>query len=135
MNLSKNLNLLMMTYSYKINNTTKAIIVDINGEMYPTDFAKLDVEVCTLALNLNYKIIFNFKKAIVRICLGEAYFWFSNHLDNINLQFRFIPTAHIANDSNESFFHFVETTWSNQGVKIKMFKNEDEALNWLGQFT
>ena len=126
-----------MTYSYKIykiNEVSKAIIVDVIGDMHTTDFAKLDVEICSLALNLNCKIIFNFKNAIIRIGFGEAYFWFSNHLDKVNLQFRRIPTAHIANDSNELFLHFIETTWSNQGVSIKMFKKDTDALEWLERF-
>jgi hypothetical protein len=123
-----------MTYLYKIDKVRKNILVNIKGDIYTLEFAKLDVEVLTLALNLNYKIIFNFKSAIIRIGFGEAYFWFSKHLDNVNLQFRRIPTAHIANDSNERFFYFVETAWSNQGVRIKMFKNDTDALEWMEQF-
>jgi len=123
-----------MTYLYNIDKVKKNILVDVIGDIYTADFAKLDVEVCALALNLNCKIIFNFKNAIIRIGFGEAYFWFSKHLDNVNLQFRRIPTAHIANDSNERFFHFVETAWSNQGVRIKMVKNDTDALEWMEQF-
>jgi len=131
---TNNLNLKIMDHSYEINETTRTITVVVVGEVHANDFAKLDVEVCSLALNLNFKIAFNFKNAIIRIGLGEAYFWFSNHLDNVNLKFRLIPTAHIASDSNERFFHFIETTWSNQGVKIKMFKEDAKALEWLEQF-
>lgn len=123
-----------MIYLYKIVKAKKYILVDVIGDVHTAEFAKLDVEVCALASNLNYKIIFNFKRAIIRIGFGEAYFWFSKHLDNVNLQFRRIPTAHIANDSNEHFFYFVETAWSNQGIRIKMFKNDTDALEWIEQF-
>jgi len=123
-----------MEYSYRIDTVNRAIVVAIVGELYANDFAKLDVEVCSLALGLNYKLVFNFKKAIIRIGLGEAYFWFPDHLDKINMSFRQITSAHIANDTDESFFCFVETTWSNRGVRTKMFKEEKAALKWLKQF-
>jgi len=52
----------------------------------------------------------------------------------VNVQFRNVPTAHIASDKNWSFLHFVETTWTNRGVNIKLFKEEEPAIKWLGQF-
>jgi len=123
-----------MEYSYNINDISKTIIVVIVGEINASNFAKLDVEICTLALSLQYKIIFDFSNATVIISVGEAYFWFPNHLDKINMLFRRIPTAHIANSKNESFFHFVETTWTNHGIKTKMFKEKELAMEWLNQF-
>lgn len=123
-----------MEYIYKINKQEKAIIVIIVGELNASDFAKLDLEICKLAIELNYNIIFNFSKAIVNIGIGEAYFWFKNHLDKINVLFREIPIAHIASEVNENFLYFVETTWSNNGIKTKMFKEEQVAMKWLQQF-
>jgi hypothetical protein len=120
-----------MKYSYKLDKARKIITVTVVGELYPNDFSKIDIDVCTLALSHDCKIVFNFTEVIIHISIGEAYFWFSNHLDKVNFMFRSIPTALVANDENEKFLHFVETTWSNRGMKIKMFKELDEALLWL----
>jgi len=123
-----------MEHSYDINEVNRTITVVLVGEIYANDFAKLNIEVCSVALKLNYKLIFDFTNAIVRIGLGEAYFWFSDHLDKINTSFRQIPTAHVANDINETFFRFVEVAWTNRGSRTKMFKEVTSALEWLDQF-
>jgi len=122
-----------MEYSYEINEVSKTITVIIEGEVNARNFAKLNVEICTLAVSLHCKIIFDFTSAIVDISIGEAYFWFANHLDKINILFRRIPTAHIVNEKNESFFYFVETTWTNHGINTKMFKEGVLAQDWLNQ--
>lgn len=122
-----------MRHLYTVNDISKTIVVIIIGDVNASNFAKLDVEICMLAFQLDYKIIFDFSQATVSIGLGEAYFWFTNHLDKINALFREIPTAHIANEKNEHFFHFVETTWTNHGIRTKMFKDLDSAVNWLGE--
>jgi hypothetical protein len=132
--LTNNLNLKKMEHSCEINEENRTITVVVVGEVHANDFAKLDVEVCSLALKLNYKLIFNFSNAIVRIGLGEAYFWFSDHLDKVNISFRRIPIAHIANNLNEPFFRFVEVAWTNRGIRTKMFKEVKSALEWLDQF-
>ncbi|ADQ81089.1 hypothetical protein Palpr_2960 [Paludibacter propionicigenes WB4] len=123
-----------MEHSYSVNDINKTIIVIIVGDVNAANFAKLDAEICMLAFNLNYKIIFDFSQAAVTIGMGEAYFWFTNHLDKINMLFRKIPTAHIANNENENFFHFVETTWTNHGIKTGMFKDLESAVNWLAKY-
>jgi len=123
-----------MEYSYSVNDISQTIIVVIVGEVTAANFEKLDIEICLLALNLHYKIIFDFSQTTITISMGEAYFWFANHLDKINLLFRRIPTAHIANDKNENFFHFVEITWNNNGIITKMFKDLEEASNWVERF-
>jgi hypothetical protein len=122
-----------MEYSYIINDVHRTVLVTVSGELYANDFAKLNIEVCSMALKLNYKLIFDFTNAVVRIGLGEAYFWFSDHLDKINTSFRRIPTAHIANDLNEPFFRFVEVAWTNRGSRTKMFREVERALEWLDQ--
>jgi len=123
-----------MDHSYEINEITRTITVVLVGEVHANDFAKLDVKVCSLALKLDYKLIFDFRNTIVRIGLGEAYFWFSDHLDKINTSFRRIPTAHIVDDLNEPFFRFVEVAWTNRGIRTKKFKDVKSALEWLDQF-
>ena len=123
-----------LEHSYEINDENRTITVVVVGELHANDFAKLDVKVCLLALKLDYKLIFDFTNAIVRIGLGEAYFWFSDHLDKINTSFRRIPTAHIVNDLNEPFFKFVELAWTNRGIRTKKFKDVKSALEWLDQF-
>jgi len=122
-----------MEYSYVLNDVHRTVLVTVSGELYANDFAKLNIEVCSVALKLNYKLIFDFTNAVIRIGLGEAYFGFSDHLDKINTSFRRIPTAHIANDLNEAFFRFVEVAWTNRGSRTKMFKEVESALEWLDQ--
>ena len=122
-----------MEYSYIINDVHRTVLVTVIGELYANDFAKLNIDVCSVAQELNYKLIFDFTNAVVRIGLGEVYFWFSDHLGQFNTPSIRIPTAHIANDLNEAFFRFVEVAWTNRGSRTKMFKEVERALEWLDQ--
>lgn len=65
-----------MEYSYITNDVNKLVSITIIGELYANDFVKLNIEVCLLALKLNYKLFFDFTYADVKICIAEAYFWF-----------------------------------------------------------
>jgi len=123
-----------MEYSYIINDVHRTVLVTVIGELYVNDFAQLNIKACSVAQKLNYKLILNFTNAVVRIGLGEAYFWFSEHLGKSNTPSMRIPTAHIANDLNEAFFRFVEVAWTNRGSRTKMFKKVESALEWLDQF-
>ena len=123
-----------MDCTYRIDTINKIILVTVVGELNATDFHKLGLDIYRIALKRNSKVVFDFAGANIKISVGEAYFWFSEHLDNVNVQFRNVPTAHIASDKNWSFLHFVETTWTNRGVNIKLFKEEEPAIKWLGQF-
>ncbi len=120
-----------MDCSYRIDKINKIILVTVVGELNATNFEKLCLDIYKMALKLKSKIIFDFTSANITICIGAAYFWFTEHLDNIDIRFRHIPTAHIASDNNWSFLEFVETTWSNKGICVKAFKQKDIAIKWL----
>jgi len=120
-----------MDYSYRINKINKIILVTVVGELNATNFEKLCLEIYKQALELKYKVIFDFIGTNITISVGEAYYWFTEHLDNIDIRYRKIPIAYIANDKNWSFLEFVETMWSNGGIVIKVFKNEAFAVKWL----
>lgn len=132
--LTNKLNIKGMEYSYVINDVNRLVSITVIGELYANDFAKLHIEVCSLALKRNYKLIFDFTNTNIRISIGEAYFWFSDHLDRVNMSFRRIPIAFITNELDKMFFSFVEVAWTNRGIRIKIFKEVKSALEWFEQF-
>lgn len=123
-----------MGYSYRIDKINRIVLVTIVGELNAINFEKLCLAIYKMALMLKCKVIFDFTSANITICIGAAYFWFTEHLDHIDVRFRSIPIACIASDRNLSFLEFVEITWSNIGVNVKVFNARKLALKWLTSF-
>ena len=121
-----------MEYSYVINN--KIIIVIVVGILIAEEVALMGIKIRIKALNLNCKIIFDFTNAKNQMTIANAYYWFLDYYDNVDMKFRYIQTAHLSNEQNEAFFKFVETTCNNKGILIRMFKEKKEALLWFELF-
>lgn len=120
-----------MEYSYRIDDSKNIIFVTAVGDLTSGAFDEVGLKIFNLALTVKSSVVFDFSRVTVKISLGEIYFWFSNHLDKVDAQFRNIPTAVVSSAKNETFFHFVETTWTNHGAKTMVFKDEFQAQNWL----
>jgi hypothetical protein len=123
-----------MEYSYTINESSKSLDVVVSGQVDSAAFTKLGIKIRTLALELGYAILFDYRNAKVNISIGEVYFWFRDHLDKVSMKFRSIPTAHLTNENNAQLFRFADLTWSNTGVVVKSFNDPADAKNWLGRF-
>jgi hypothetical protein len=120
-----------MEYNFKIDTDTKIIKVQTSGELIKRELAKMDKSIRTMAIELKYKILFDFRQSKNRITLAEAYFWFTDFYEANEKPLIFIPTAHLSNIEDKQFFSFFETTTNNNGIPIKMFLEEESAMAWL----
>jgi hypothetical protein len=123
-----------MEYTYDIIENYKVIFVKVSGILNVQEVALMGKTIRLKAKELNYKILFDFTHTKNKISTAEAYFWFTNHYDKIDMKLRYIPTAHISNEEDKSFFYFFETTCYNKCIKVKMFMEKEKALEWLKSY-
>jgi len=120
-----------MDYTLELIHSEAIVCVTVYGHLNSREAIPLGKYIRSKALELNYKIIIDFRFSINHILISDAYFWFTNHYDIVNLNFRIIPTAHITNEVNAEFFNFVQTTCQNNGIPIRLFRDLGLAKDWL----
>lgn len=120
-----------MEYTYEIDDDYKIIIVIVSGNLITNEVALMGKTIRQKALSMNYNILFDFRNSKNHLLIFEAYFWFAEHYDKINTEFRKIRTAHLTNENDKQFFHFVETTSFNKGINIRMFTELKHALEYI----
>jgi len=120
-----------MEYTYKIDAESKTIKVITKGELTTRETAAMGLEILTKAKELKYKIIFDYRLSRNRISITEAYYWFSAHYDNVDLELRKIPTAYIVNENDCEFYFFFECTSINKCIPIKVFLDENTISEWI----
>ncbi len=119
-----------MEYTYKVISNYKIIKVKVIGDLATKETASMGKIIRLKAKEMNYKIFFDLTQANNKISISEAYFWFADHYDNIDIKLRYIPTAYLTNEKDKSFFNFFETTCLNKGIRVKMFMKMEEAFEW-----
>jgi hypothetical protein len=124
-----------MEYTYEINSRYQTISVITIGDLITEKAVKMGLEVLSIAKKLKFKIVFDNRLSKNKISVGEAYNWFSRHFDNIDSEFRYIPTAYIANKEDWDFYSFFECTCNNKGIPIKAFRDENAAMKWIESLT
>jgi len=122
-----------MAHSYVIEHDLRIFIVRILGEVRANDFSKLEKEIRSMTFALKYKVIFDFRKAKVKICIGEAYFIYAIRFDRARFEFWNVPTAHIVNPDYNDLFSFIDLVCLNDNLKIKTFKAKREALKLFNE--
>lgn len=120
-----------MEYTYELIDNYKIIKVKVLGELKPKETALMGKNIRLKAKELNYKILFDLTEAENKVSISDAYFWFADHYDKIDIQLRYIPTAHVTHEKDKSFFSFFETTCYNKNIRVRMFMESKEALEWL----
>lgn len=120
-----------MEYTYELNSEMQTIIVKTTGYLTTKKTAAMGVEILLKAKDLNYKVIFDHRLSKNRISIAEAYSWYSNHYDHIDIELRRIPTAYISNKEDLPFYSFFECTCNNKGIIIKVFREENAVLEWV----
>ncbi|MEI7504290.1 MAG: hypothetical protein WCJ61_13500, partial [Paludibacter sp.] len=103
------------------------------GDLITNELSAMCLKMRLQALDLNYGLIFDYRLSKNYISITEAYSWFSVHYDSVDMKLRRINTAVISNKYDKEFFSFLETTCYNKGITIKMFLEEEKALDWLGR--
>jgi hypothetical protein len=84
-----------------------------------------------MAMDLKYKIIFDYRLSKNKISITDAYYWVSTHFDIVDTKLKMIKSAYLVNKVDWEFYLFFETTSSNHGMQIKVFQDEDTLLSWL----
>lgn len=120
-----------MDYNYSIDLNNRIIYVKVTGVINETNGADLGIQIRLKALELNCKIFFDFSESQNKISMGSAYFWFANQYGNIDPKIRYIPTAYHINNEETAFYSFLQTVAMNQGIRIRIFSIEEDALIWL----
>lgn len=109
----------------------KIITVRVSGDMYVYESASLGAEVRARAKKDHYKVLFDFRKAKNHITVLDAYYWITKYYDSVDPHLKWVPVAHLTNAEDETFFSFVETTFINRGAMVRLFKDEEKAIEWL----
>jgi hypothetical protein len=123
-----------MEYTYEIIDECKIIKVTVLGILTTCETALMGIVVRVKAFETGYKLLFDYRLLTsIQISSGAAYFWFPDYYDKINIKLRHIPTAIIINKTNYSAFNFFENTCYNKGIKLKVFEENEKALEWLNQ--
>ena len=122
-----------MDYNFELNKNSKIITVKTTGHLKTTELAEMCVLIRKKAVDLNYNIIFDYSLSKNFISITEAYYWFSDYYDVVDLKLRQIPAAVITSKEDNEFFQFLETTCSNEGITLKVFLEELPAVQWLDQ--
>ncbi len=120
-----------MKYAFEINTMSKTIRVITEGNLTIQKAAAMGLEILMKAKELKCKIIFDHRLSKNKISITDAYYWFPTHYDNIDMEFRKIPTAYIVNNTDLEFYSFFECTCTNKGIPIKVFQDENAVLKWL----
>ncbi len=123
-----------MNYSYEKNESSKTITVRTTGHLNTKELSEMGVLIRLHAVDSKSKIIFDHRLSKNFITITQAYYWFSDYYDVIDIKLRQIPTAIITNKEDDNFFQFLETRCSNQGIPIKVFLEEKTAIDWLSKF-
>ncbi|MEI7504413.1 MAG: hypothetical protein WCJ61_14130 [Paludibacter sp.] len=101
------------------------------GDLEPNEVAELELKIRLMAMDLNYKIIFDYRLSKNKISITDAYYWVSTHFDTVDTKLKLIKSAYLVNKDDWEFYSFFETTSNNHGMQIKVFQEEDTLLNWL----
>lgn len=120
-----------MNYIPEIITKDKVIIVRTTGELRTKELSAMCVLMRLKARDLKYKLIFDYSLSKNYISITEAYYWFSDYYDSIDKNLSDIPVAIISNVADKYFFDFVENRYTNIGIQIKVFTEEECALQWM----
>lgn len=83
------------------------------------------------AQSLQYRIIFDFRRAENYVTCVEGIRWYGDQYDNNDPHLKYIPTAHLANEEERPVFQSVETSFMNGGIRVKLFSDSETAVAWL----
>ena len=120
-----------MEYNYSIDMVNKIIHVKVTGDIHETEAAEMGVLLRRKALDLKCKLFLDLSDANCHILMGTAYFWVERRYDVVDERMRYISTAYLINPEQESYYNFIQTLCLNHGIKVRIFKSEDDAIGWL----
>lgn len=120
-----------MEYEFEYDDNRKIIFIRINGELLIEESSKMGLEARLKAKEINFRLIFDFKKTTFIRSIVQAHCWPDDHYIGIDPTIKHIKTAYVVNDRDMEFWSFVETSFMNKGFNIKIFQEEKDAIEWI----
>ena len=120
-----------MEVQYEYDDKQKIIFIRVSGEMTMESIASISNEIRLKAKEMNYKLLYDFRKSTYKKAIIDAYKFFEENFDEKEIEVNYIPTANIVNVEDQDFFQFVETTLTNRGARLKYFTDEKKGIDWL----
>ena len=119
-----------MSYSLHIADTRKYIIVIIKGPITIDLARQYSMEAREMGRSTGIqRFLFDVRDATNRSSTFENYEFAYRNAQEMQLE-RKVHSAILA-DPNDSSHDFVELTMRNAGFCVKLFRDEDTAINWL----
>lgn len=125
----------MASYKLELNNSLSYIRVEAFGDIEQEMGEKIITEARTLASENNYDILYDMRAASSKVQLSD---WF--HLPRTldvyrHKKARFISAAVLLapDEKMPDQYKFFETVVGNLGFRLKIFFEENEALEWLAK--
>ncbi|MEW8033436.1 MAG: hypothetical protein AB2540_05970 [Candidatus Thiodiazotropha endolucinida] len=120
-----------MKYEERIDDSRGIIFVKTTGTLIREKLGPAAAATRAKAKAKKYVLLFDFSESDNYLSLVDAVNWFKDYYDPIDTSLRHIRSAHLVGEQTEDFFQFVETAWLNRGGYIKVFRDEQSALEWL----
>ena len=120
-----------MEVVYEYDDDRKIIIIRVSGEMTIETIAPVSNENRLKAKEMNYKLLYDFRRSSYKKAIVGAYKFFEENFDETEIDVNYIPTANIINEEDVEFFKFIETTLTNRGARLKYFTDEEKGIEWL----
>lgn len=123
-----------MEYIIEINDSVRISKVILTGILTVSEMGPIGKEARLKAYELGYKLLFDFRSVDVNVTMAEAFNYPREAYSDIEPATKIIPTAHLVKIEDEEFWSFVEISFRNVGMNIRMFFDENEAVEWLSNY-
>ena len=120
-----------MEYYVDIDDRNQVVLCVCKGTLDLASAKAMTRDVRKQSFELGYGLLYDITNVSLSVGITDAYFY---PRDTANLYEDFIHRknkAAIIYKADNEFLEFFETTAQNTGVNIKLFRNREEAIEWL----
>ena len=120
-----------MDYTIDIDDKNKVVLCTCRGVIDVPSARSMVREVRKTAFDLDYGVLYDVTRLSLGVSISDAYF-FPRDIENIyeDLKHSFSKAA-IVYKADEDFWDFFETTARNAGLAVSLFREPEEALEWI----
>ena len=117
------------TYVISEDEDNNLVNLVVQGSLNKLEGEKVIVETRALASEKQYGILCDITQATFNVTLADWFYLVRNKdvYPNVGTE----KTAILINPDNWKIFKYVEDVTQNVGLKIKIFRNKDDAMAWL----
>lgn len=120
-----------MDYIEEVLEDKSVIILRVSGWYQFKEVVTLGLKYRKKALDLNYRLIVDFREADSNITVAEITSYFDNFFNPIDKRLSQVPVAYISNEKDYPFFKLMQQIWGNKGIFIVVFKERESSLKWF----